>query len=51
MALTNDRLKKHLDMLMNVVADFKEFEADLNNKKFQLGHLNAKRPLLSNLWQ
>jgi len=34
-ALTNDRFMKLFDKLMSVVADFKEFKADLNNKKSQ----------------
>jgi len=32
-ALINDRFMKLFDNLMNVVADFKEFKADLDSKK------------------
>jgi len=34
-ALTNDRFMRLFDKLMSVVADFKEFKADLDNKKCQ----------------
>jgi len=37
MALTNDRFMKLFDKLMSVVADFKEFKADLDNKKMSVG--------------
>jgi len=36
-ALTNDRFKKLFDILMSVVADFKEFKADLDNKNMSVG--------------
>jgi len=34
--LTTDRFKKLLKKLINVVADFKEFKTDLDNKKMSV---------------
>jgi len=42
-ALINDRFKKLFDKLMSVVADFKEFKADLDNKKMSVGSRKRKK--------
>jgi len=42
-ALTNDRFMKLFDKLMSVVADFKEFKADLDNKKISVGSPKRKK--------
>jgi len=42
-ALTNDRFMKLFDKLMSVVADFKEFKANLDNKKMSVGSPNRKK--------
>jgi len=41
-ALTNERLMKLFDKLMRV-ADFKEFKADLDNKKMSVGSPKRKK--------
>jgi len=41
--LTNDRFMKLFDKLMSVVADFKEFKADLYNKKMSVGSPKRKK--------
>jgi len=42
-ALTNDRFMKMFDELMSVVADFREFKADLDNKKMLVGSPKRKK--------
>jgi len=42
-ALTNDRFMKLFDQLMSVVADFKEFKADLDNKNMSVGSPKRKK--------
>jgi len=42
-ALTNDRFMKLFNKLMSVVADFKEFKADLDNKKMSVGSPKRKK--------
>jgi len=42
-ALTNDRFMKLFDKHMSVVADFKEFKADLYNKRVSVGSPNRKK--------
>jgi len=41
-ALTHDRFMKLFDKVMSVVADFKEFKADLDNKKISVGSPKRK---------
>jgi len=40
---TNDRFKKLFNKLINVVAEFKEFQADLDNKKISIGSPKRKK--------
>jgi len=42
-ALTNNRFMKLFDKLMSVVVDFKEFKADLENKKMSVGTPKRKK--------
>jgi len=42
-ALTNNRFMKLFHKLMSVVADFKEFKADLDNKKRSVGSPKPKK--------
>jgi len=42
-ALTNDRFMKLFDKLISVIADFKEFKADLDYKKMSVGSPKRKK--------